>query len=51
MLSWGHTGKRRDFYSRPGNDQTERFPLIVEAMAGLGARSCIIDGGGGDRLF
>jgi hypothetical protein len=25
-------------YSRPGNDLTERFPLIVEACA----RSCII---------
>ena len=31
-------------YSRPGNDLTDRFPLIVEALAGLGSRSCIIDG-------
>jgi bifunctional non-homologous end joining protein LigD len=31
-------------YSRPGNDLTERFPLIVEALAGLRSRSCIIDG-------
>jgi bifunctional non-homologous end joining protein LigD len=31
-------------YSRSGNELTKRFPLIVEAMAGLGARSCIIDG-------
>ena len=26
-------------YSRSGNDLTERFPLIVEAMASLGANS------------
>ena len=31
-------------YSRPGNDLTHRFPLIVEALAGLRSRSCIIDG-------
>jgi bifunctional non-homologous end joining protein LigD len=31
-------------YSRPGNDLTDRFPVIVEALAGLSARSCIIDG-------
>ena len=31
-------------YSRPGNDLTYRFPLIVEAMAKLRVRSCIIDG-------
>src|SRR5271157_5212161 len=31
-------------YSRPGNDLTKRFPLIVESLAGLRARSCIIDG-------
>jgi bifunctional non-homologous end joining protein LigD len=31
-------------YSRPGNDLTDRFPLIVEALAGLRSRSCIIDG-------
>jgi hypothetical protein len=31
-------------YSRPGNDLTERFPLIVEALARLRSRSCIIDG-------
>jgi bifunctional non-homologous end joining protein LigD len=31
-------------YSRPGNDLTYRFPLIVEALAGLRSRSCIIDG-------
>jgi ATP-dependent DNA ligase len=31
-------------YSRPGNDLTHRFPLIVEAMARLRSRSCIIDG-------
>jgi bifunctional non-homologous end joining protein LigD len=31
-------------YSRPGNDVTYRFPLIVEALARLRSRSCIIDG-------
>jgi bifunctional non-homologous end joining protein LigD len=25
-------------YSRPGNDLTDRFPLIVEALAGLCSR-------------
>jgi bifunctional non-homologous end joining protein LigD len=34
----------RLYSSRPGYDLTERFPLIVEAIAGLGARSCIMDG-------
>jgi len=31
-------------YSRPGNDLTGRFPLIVETLANLRTRSCIIDG-------
>ena len=31
-------------YSQPGNDLTYRFPLVVEALAPLRARSCIIDG-------
>ena len=31
-------------YSRPGNDLTGRFPLMVEALASLRSRSCIIDG-------
>ena len=31
-------------YSRPGNDLTYRFPLIVETMAKLRSQSCIIDG-------
>src|SRR6266436_7726369 len=31
-------------YSRPGNDLTYRFPLIVETIARLRSRSCIIDG-------
>jgi bifunctional non-homologous end joining protein LigD len=31
-------------YSRPGNDLTYRFPLIVEAVASLRSRSCVIDG-------
>ena len=36
--------KRVKLYSRPGNDLTYRFPLIVEALAQLRSRSCIIDG-------
>src|SRR5262245_62952304 len=31
-------------YSRPGNDLTWRFPLIVQALASLRSRSCVIDG-------
>ena len=31
-------------YSRPGNDLTQRFPLIVEALARLRVSSCTIDG-------
>jgi bifunctional non-homologous end joining protein LigD len=31
-------------YSRPGNDLTRQFPLVVEALARLRSRSCIIDG-------
>jgi bifunctional non-homologous end joining protein LigD len=37
-------GPRVRLYSRPGNDLTDRFPLIVEALASLRSRSCIIDG-------
>ena len=37
-------GSRLRLYSRPGNDFTGRFPLIVEALAWLRARSCILDG-------
>jgi bifunctional non-homologous end joining protein LigD len=36
---------RARFYSRPGNDLTYRFPLIVQTLARLRLRSCIIDGG------
>ncbi len=35
-------GRRVQLYSRPGNDLTQRFPLIAEAMARL--PSCTIDG-------
>jgi bifunctional non-homologous end joining protein LigD len=38
------TNKRVQLYSRSGNDLTYRFPLIVEAIAKLRVRSCIIDG-------
>jgi bifunctional non-homologous end joining protein LigD len=31
-------------YSRPGNDFTRQFPLIVESLERLRSRSCIIDG-------
>ena len=41
--SWG-SFTRVKLYSRPGNDLTDRFSLIVEALAGLRSRSCIIDG-------
>jgi bifunctional non-homologous end joining protein LigD len=37
-------GTRVRLYSRPGNDFTHRFPLIVDALAGLRSCSCIIDG-------
>jgi bifunctional non-homologous end joining protein LigD len=37
-------GDRVRLYSRPGNDLTHRFPLIVETLARLRPRSCIIDG-------
>jgi bifunctional non-homologous end joining protein LigD len=37
-------GPRVKLYSRPGNDLTQRFPLIVEALARLRASSCTIDG-------
>ncbi len=36
--------KRARLYSRAGNDLTWRFPLIVQTMARLRVRSCIIDG-------
>ena len=38
------SGERVKLYSRPGNDLTDRFPLIVEALGRLRSRSCIIDG-------
>jgi bifunctional non-homologous end joining protein LigD len=37
-------GAQVRLYSRPGNDLTSRFPLIVETLANLRSRSCIIDG-------
>jgi len=37
-------GAQVRLYSRPGNDLTDRFPQIVEALARLRSRSCIIDG-------
>ena len=41
-------GGRVRLYSRPGNDLTYRFTLIVEALVRLRSRSCIIDGEAGD---
>src|SRR5215471_19610872 len=35
--------QRVRLYSRPGNDFTRRFPLIVDALSRLRSRSCIID--------
>src|SRR5215813_10458288 len=40
-------GHRVRLYSRPGNDLTHRFPLIVEALTWLRSQSCIIDGEAG----
>jgi bifunctional non-homologous end joining protein LigD len=37
-------GHRVRLYSRLGNDLTDRFPLIVEALGGLRSRSLILDG-------
>jgi bifunctional non-homologous end joining protein LigD len=37
-------GPRVRLYSRPGNDLTHRFPLIVETLARVRSRSCIIGG-------
>jgi ATP-dependent DNA ligase len=37
-------GKQVRLYSRPGNDLTARFPLIVEALSLLRSRSCISTG-------
>src|SRR5262245_30595824 len=37
-------GAQVRLYSRPGNDLTRRFPLIVDALSRLRSRSCIIDG-------
>src|SRR5213082_4117632 len=34
-------GNRVRLYSRPGNDLTYRFPLIVESLARLRSPSCI----------
>src|SRR5262245_27453876 len=38
------TGAQVRLYSRPGNDLIRRFPLIVDTLARLLTRSCIIDG-------
>ncbi|MGA8156788.1 MAG: DNA ligase [Rhodoplanes sp.] len=37
-------GDRVRLYSRAGNDLTDRFPLIVDALARLRSRSLILDG-------
>jgi len=36
--------KQVRLYGRMGNDLTDRFPLIVEAVAYLAANSCTVDG-------
>ena len=43
-LSPARRASRVRLYSRPGNDLTDRFRLIVEALVWLRAASCIIDG-------
>ena len=43
-LSPARRASRVRLYSRPGNDLTDRFWLIVEALVWLRAASCIIDG-------
>jgi bifunctional non-homologous end joining protein LigD len=40
----GHCPQQVRLYSRPSNDLTHRFPLIVETLVCLRSRSCIIDG-------
>jgi hypothetical protein len=42
VIAW-KDGKRLNS-SRPGNDLTNRFPLIIEALASLCSRACVIDG-------
>ena len=37
-------GDRVRLYSRPGDDLTNRFPLVVDAVARLRSQSYIIDG-------
>ena len=37
-------GARVRLYSRPGNDLTDRFSLIVETLKNLRTSSCVIDG-------
>jgi hypothetical protein len=39
-LSSPRDGAQGQLFSRPGND----FPLLVEALARLRSRSCIVDG-------
>ena len=43
-------GERVRLYSRPGNDLTRRFPLIVEMLTRLRSRSCIIEDRKSTRL-
>jgi bifunctional non-homologous end joining protein LigD len=40
------TGAQVKLYSRPGNDLTYRFPLIVETLTRLRSRACIHRWGG-----
>src|SRR5262249_33705184 len=37
-------GAQVKLYSRPGNDLTDRFPLIVQTLVNLRCKSCILDG-------
>ena len=42
LARWGASGVR--LFTRNGHDWTERFPLIVEALATLKATTCLLDG-------
>jgi ATP-dependent DNA ligase len=44
VVSEAKTDHRVRLYSRAGHDLTYRFPLIVEALAKLRSRFCIVDG-------
>jgi bifunctional non-homologous end joining protein LigD len=44
MASASSRARTAPAYGWPGNDLTQRFPLIVAALVGLHSHSCILDG-------